>query len=289
MDKVQHILPFIFSNYPKQSAAGSAAPRPPLFVGVSGPQGSGKTTLTTALVESLRGAPYGLSVCAFSIDDIYLSYEDQQALKKAHPENKLVAHRGEPGTHDISLGISTFRSLHAQQPTPIPSYDKSAHSGSGDRLPITQWETATPPFDIVIFEGWCVGFRAISAAVLKDKYEAACRSRTGTLPNHTLEDLEFVNDKLKAYDALWDQLDLLVHVDAQDISYVYNWRLQQEHAMIAARGSGMSDEKVREFVDGYMPAYELFVETVREGIMEPRKQLRIRVGEGREVVEVKVL
>jgi pantothenate kinase-related protein Tda10 len=45
-------------------------------------------------------------------------------------------------------------------------------------------------------------------------------------------------------------LDVLVHIDAEDIAYVYQWRLQQEHALIAAKGQGMSDDSVREFVNG---------------------------------------
>lgn len=38
--------------------------------------------------------------------------------------------------------------------------------------------------------------------------------------------------------------------DAEDISYVYDWRIQQEHGLIASRGSGMTNDQVTEFVDG---------------------------------------
>lgn len=38
--------------------------------------------------------------------------------------------------------------------------------------------------------------------------------------------------------------------DAEDPLYVYDWRLEPERAMRAEKGTGMSDEKVREFVDG---------------------------------------
>jgi D-glycerate 3-kinase len=45
-------------------------------------------------------------------------------------------------------------------------------------------------------------------------------------------------------------LDVLVHIDAEDLAYVYDWRLEQEHWLIATKGQGMSDEAVRKFVDG---------------------------------------
>lgn len=38
--------------------------------------------------------------------------------------------------------------------------------------------------------------------------------------------------------------------DAEDITYAYDWRIQQEHGLIASRGSGMTNDQVTEFVDG---------------------------------------
>ena len=49
----------------------------------------------------------------------------------------------------------------------------------------------------------------------------------------------------------------------------------------------MTDEQVKEFVDGYYPAYELFTETLREGVFEDKgRQLRLVVGQDRKVVKV---
>jgi D-glycerate 3-kinase len=69
---------------------------------------------------------------------------------------------------------------------------------------------------------------------------------------------------------------------------VYEWREQQEAALRHEKGVGMSPEEVKRFVDGYFPAYELFVEGVREGVLkgEKRKQLRLVVGRDRRVKEV---
>jgi D-glycerate 3-kinase len=57
-------------------------------------------------------------------------------------------------------------------------------------------------------------------------------------------------------------------------------------------GEGMTDEQVVKFVDSYYPAYELFTEGVREGILLPDRpgcQLRLVVGEDRRVVDKMVI
>lgn len=59
-------------------------------------------------------------------------------------------------------------------------------------------------------------------------------------------DLVSINEKLREYEAAWDAwVDawLVVKVGAPD--WVYKWRLQAEHAMLAAGKPGMSDEQVR--------------------------------------------
>jgi pantothenate kinase-related protein Tda10 len=42
----------------------------------------------------------------------------------------------------------------------------------------------------------------------------------------------------------------LVHIDAVDTLFVYEWRLQQERALREAKGTGMKDKQVIEFVNG---------------------------------------
>lgn len=55
-------------------------PDTPLFVGMSAPQGSGKTTICEELQHLLTKEGYQ-GVFA-SLDDFYLSYDNQQALAK---------------------------------------------------------------------------------------------------------------------------------------------------------------------------------------------------------------
>lgn len=42
----------------------------------------------------------------------------------------------------------------------------------------------------------------------------------------------------------------LISSDAEDPLYVYEWRLEQEAALRKAKGAGMTDEQVVNFVNG---------------------------------------
>lgn len=126
------------------------------------------------------------------------------------------------------------------------------------------------------------------------KREASKSDPNSTLWKNRLEDLLFVNEKLREYDVMTDMLDAFIHLDASETSYVYAWRQEQEEALRKARGveNAMTDEQVVKFVDGYYPAYELFTEELRKGVFrgDERKkgsQLRLIVGRDRRVKEVK--
>jgi D-glycerate 3-kinase len=58
--------------------------------------------------------------------------------------------------------------------------------------------------------------------------------------------------------------------------------------MRASKGTGMSEEQVINFVNGYYPCYELYTDVLRQGIFdgEKGKQLRLVVGKDRRVKEV---
>lgn len=42
---------------------------------------------------------------------------------------------------------------------PFPRYDKSKFQGRGDRADQSTWPQVEAPLDIVLFEGWMLGFR----------------------------------------------------------------------------------------------------------------------------------
>lgn len=200
-----------------------------------------------------------------------------------------MQHRGEPGTHDMALAEELFGALTKGTPARVPQYDKSAFSGQGDRVPEEAWREINGDgqamIKVVIFEGWCVGFRALADEEVKAKRE----EKSKTLGTHRLEDLLFVNEKLRGYDVMTDCFDAFIHIDAEETGFVYDWRLQQEAALRREKGSGMTDDKVREFVDGYYPAYELYTEGLRAGVLKGENkggQLRLVVGKDRRVKDV---
>ncbi|KAJ9637023.1 hypothetical protein H2204_004946 [Knufia peltigerae] len=308
-DKGQYVIPFILGRLAEHQAkhADDSNPPPPFFIGLNGVQGAGKSVLVDILKETLSSPPHSLSTVVFSLDDLYLTHADQVALAQSHPNNPLLQHRGQPSTHDVPLALSVFASLKANQPTKIPQYNKAAFAGQGDRVPEEEWEVVngggdgSSPVQVVLFEGWSVGFRPLSESALRSKHAAAVAALekstpsnpyTGRLGHNTLASVTAINDALKSYDQLTSQLDAFVHIDAADPTYVYKWRLEQEANLRAARGSGMTDEQVKHFVDGYYPAYELYTDTLREGVFKDvrpdwqGRQLRLIVGADRKVQQV---
>lgn len=209
-----------------------------------------------------------------------------------------MQHRGQPSTHEIALGVQLFDALASRKSNiTIPSYDKSAFSGQGDRRPESEWEVVNqdgkPRVEVVIFEGWCVGFRALSDQEVENEWQAAKNALDqgdmykGQLGRLDLEHVKFVNDALRQYDGITDRLGAFMQIDAEDTQFVYDWRLQQEAALRAAKGTGMTDEQVVKFVNGYYSAYELYTDVLRNGIYaEKGRQLRLVVGKDRKVTEV---
>ena len=199
------------------------------------------------------------------------------------------------GTHDVALLQSFLTDIGQGKPTHVPVYDKSLHQGRGDRAPPSEWLSIPNPRDyqIIIVEGWCVGFEAIDEARLLSAYKSTSR----TLSHHTLEHLRAMNDYLRDYTKILN-FDAFVHIDAEDLKWVYEWRQEQEDALRRDKGdetAGMSKEEVIRFVDGYYPAYELYTEDLREGLFRDSVQgsrsrhLRLTVGRDRKVKEAKRL
>ncbi|OJJ46580.1 hypothetical protein ASPZODRAFT_132650 [Penicilliopsis zonata CBS 506.65] len=308
-DKSEHCIPFLLERLrAHQARHGNSPEAPPFFLGLNGVQGAGKTVLVSTLYQTLRSPPYSLPVITLSLDDIYLTHDDQVSLAAANPSNPLLQHRGQPSTHDLALGERVFSSLRAGHLTAIPQYDKSAFSGQGDRVPESQWEVVNAAgqskIRVVIFEGWCVGFRPLDETTLHTKWQAAVTEKernpeySGRLGHVKYEDVKAVNDSLKRYDILTDQLDALIHIDAQDSHFVYDWRQEQERTLRAAKGTGMTEEQVNQFVDGYYPSYELFTGNLRAGVFKTSstgpaslpgrsgRQLRLVVNKQRRVEQV---
>lgn len=217
------------------------ADRQPLVVGLQAPQGAGKTTIGTRLLAALP--ELGLRGASVSIDDFYLTRAEQLALAAAHPGNPYLEHRGYPGTHDIELGertLAALRDLATGRSLRVPVYDKSRHGGRGDRAPESDWREVAGPLDLVIVEGWMLGFEPVAEARLPD-------SRL-SLPNRALAD----------YDRWYRHLDAFIVLRPLDWNYVVKWRVEAEENMKAQGKPGLSREAIEDYVRRFLPAYALW-------------------------------
>lgn len=74
--------------------------------------------------------------------------------------------RGQAGTHDIELARQTLEQLKLatseSSEVAVVRYDKSAHEGRGDRAPDSKWQRVKGKVDVVLFEGWMLGFKPLT-------------------------------------------------------------------------------------------------------------------------------
>lgn len=223
----------------------------PLIEGILGGQGTGKTTLAEVIQVIL--AHWGYNTVSISLDDLYKTYAERQALQEQDPR---LIWRGPPGTHDITLGIEVLDQLRqnsSHHRVSIPRFDKSAYNGAGDRKGMEQVEGG----DIVLFEGWFVGTRP-----LNDTEEKVFDAPPP--PIFTEEDKQFArdnNERLAQYLPLWQRLDRLMILYPVDYRFSQQWRREAEHKMKASGKSGMSDEEINRFVEYFWCALhpELFI------------------------------
>jgi D-glycerate 3-kinase len=214
--------------------------RRPLVIGIQGPQGAGKTTLTRGLLEALPA--HGLSGATVSIDDFYLTHAGQLEVAAAHPGNPYLEHRGYPGTHDIELGERTLEDCRRSGPSgrrtiAIPVYDKSAHAGRGDRAPVQRWRAVPMPVDLVFVEGWMLGFMPVPEASLIDR------------------NLIEPNRALAAYERWYRHIDAWVILRALDPNYVLTWRVEAEERMKTTGKPGLSRADIEDYIRRFLPAY----------------------------------
>ncbi|GAW23913.1 hypothetical protein ANO14919_134900 [Xylariales sp. No.14919] len=313
---VSLVLPSIQAH--QQAVRDQGDARRPFVLGLSGLQGSGKSTWATGLAKALSDCHH-FKTAVLSLDDLYLPHAKLVQLRESNPGNSLYRNRGQPGTHDEALARKFFDHLYDGEDAALPRFDKSRFNGEGDRVPENEWQNipSYPPLDIIIFEGWCIGFLSLSDPDLKAKWSAARKTTgggdndgadrddgdgghealpTAILGTHSFEDIELLNDNLRRYNEAFmgpRHFDYLIHLDTDRLANVYRWRMQQEDALRATKGMGQTDEEVIEFVRVYMPAYELYLEKLRNEPFVPHKsvsglrtQARIQLDDDRKVLSV---
>ena len=217
-----------------------------LYVGINGAQGTGKTTLGKLLVTLLSVREF--RVANFSIDDFYLTQSERNQL--AESQHPLLATRGVPGTHDISLLMTKFeelKNLKAEQVCELPRFNKAID----DRCGTEDWQKLIGPIDAVILEGWFVGAPPQA-------------TRDIELPINALEKTEdadgswrkYANYQLAdQYQSAFDQLDLLIMLKAPSFKQVSEWRSLQEEKLkkigpIDSPGI-MDEEQLARFIQHY--------------------------------------
>ncbi|CCH42669.1 putative kinase [Wickerhamomyces ciferrii] len=227
----------------------------PLVISISGPQGSGKSYLSSKLAIHLTRSYPTLNSITISTDDLYLRNKDQRQLTKDHPGTKLLNGRGLPGTHDVELGYNLISKIvNKESGFKIPTYNKAAFNGEGDRNDEDQWQNIKTPIDILIVEGWFNGFLPFENS---DDVEEIINS-SKLLSNFPKDDIFEINSFLDEYVKIWNFFDVDIFFDTEDINNVFEWRIQQEHELIEQKGSGMTDQQVRDFISRYMAVYKLY-------------------------------
>ncbi|GAA5876688.1 hypothetical protein JCM3774_005912 [Rhodotorula dairenensis] len=293
---------------------------PPLFVGLQGPQGSGKSYLASKLPERLAQLATGrdssrrrLRTVAVSLDDLYLPWTELRRVAAENPGNKLLSGRGQAGTHDLTLARTILDQFKLAGRVPdaeavIPVFEKSLHGGEGDRLAPSEWVRVekVAEVDIVLFEGWMNGFQPPPSQagdhddhlrrqyLLAQEQPEAVRQNFGIdyerpfFLEHSLEHLRVVERHLREYQSLWSYIDAFVQLKPERLGYVWEWRLEQEHNMKAKNGGvGMTDGQVKDFIARYMPGYELWLPNVTRGNTSWRgRGLQIQLNKAREAVGV---
>ena len=212
-----------------------------IIVGLSGGQGSGKTTITQIL-KIIIGIKYNLDVISFSIDDYYKTQKERLEMSKKI--SKLFRTRGVPGTHDTSLLFKHLKTLKKDfsKPILIPTFDKS----TDERNKKNKWKKIKKKPDVVIFEGWCVGAKPQKLKNLKKPLNV--------LENKEDKNLTWrkkVNNELRLkYKKIFNKIDFLIYLKVPSFNSVIKWRLLQEKKL-KKKSKGkkiMSNMQVKKFV-----------------------------------------
>ena len=216
-----------------------------LFLGLSGGQGSGKTTVVGILKIILKKY-FKRKTHVSSIDDFYKTLEERNKISSTiHP---LFKTRGVPGTHDTNLIKKFFDFIKKKKfkKFKLPKFDKSID----DRLKKKYWFNIKEKPEVVILEGWCVGAKPQSNSLLKipinilEKYE-----------DKDLMWRKHVNQKLKKeYKKLFAMIDYFIFMKIPNFNMVFKWRLLQERKLKKrshTKKKIMSYDKIKRFVMFY--------------------------------------
>ncbi|MDX2234051.1 MAG: hypothetical protein NW200_06095 [Hyphomonadaceae bacterium] len=239
-------------------------------IGLSGAQGSGKTTAARAWAKQ------NPKIAHFSLDDVYLATAERKAL--AASVSPLFKVRGPPGTHDLELAKRTLLKLadaRARDRTPLPRFDKLADH----RVPAAEWPLFEGTPNVQLVDGWCMGAApepadALDMPVNDLELDEDADGRWRTHANAQLEG---------PYAAFFDRFDAFVHLAAPSWDVVPRWRLEQEAGLRGVAVDAVPPE-VRANVTRFCHHYERLTRHMLAG--GRRAQWVVRLGENREILGV---
>lgn len=188
------------------------------LIGIAGAQGSGKTTLARAAAERLGAAH-------LSLDDVYLTRTERQALaREVHP---LFAVRGPPGTHDLALlerTLAALRAAEADSRTPLPAFEKLAD----DRAPRTDGPVFAGRPSAVLVDGWCLGATPQAEADLAAPVNALEAERDGQGTWRRAANAALAGPYAEAF----ARFDAVLFLKAPSFDAVLDWRCEQEAGLM---------------------------------------------------------
>ena len=204
----------------------------PYFIGLTGGQGSGKTTLSIFIQKILEDVFKKRSV-GFSIDDIYKTKEEREKIaKKIHP---LCSVRGVPGTHNIGLGNKTIDSLFKAQSntyTYIPSFSKILDM----HHPKKDWRKYKGRPDFIFFDAWCGGAKPIPDNKWRPPLNKLEKEKDPDQVWARWSNNELAGD----YQKLFYRFDKLIFIQVEKMENVYENRWLQEKNM----SKGIKDKEL---------------------------------------------
>jgi len=216
-----------------------------LFLGFSGGQGSGKTTVVKILKIILKKF-FKRKIHVSSIDDFYKTLKDRNRMSyTTHP---LFKTRGVPGTHDVNLIKKFFYFIKRKnfKKAKLPKFDKSIDN----RLKKKYWFNVKERPEIVILEGWCVGAQPQPNSLIKKPLNI--------LEKYEDQDLiwrKHANEKLKnEYKRLFTMIDHFIFMKISNFDMVSKWRLLQENKLRKRSHSKkkiMSYNEIKRFIMFY--------------------------------------
>jgi len=219
----------------------------PLFIGLAGGQGTGKTTITS-IISIILKKYFKLDIFKISIDDFYKTRKQRTLLSKnKHP---LLMTRGVPGTHDIDIILNFFKKIKVKKfkILKLPKFNKAVD----DRYSKSLWYKIQSKPDVVILEGWCVGARSQNFTELKKPINSLEK-----VYDQNFKWRQYVNYQLKTkYKKLFNQLDCLLFLKAKNFSILRRWRLKQEKKLwLKSKNKKnlkiMNKSEVKNFMDTY--------------------------------------